>query len=86
MCSIFIHDGKWDRCAKFAQDVLKQDPGNLKALYRLGLAKLNLGDLISAREMVNKVLEKEPQNPNVSLQKLTDRPSRCKSRSGNRRS
>jgi regulator of sirC expression with transglutaminase-like and TPR domain len=66
MCSIFIQEKKWDRCAKFAQDVLKQDPANLKAMYRLGLAKLNLGDLISAREYVNKVLEKEPQNSNVS--------------------
>ena len=73
MCIVYMKQEKWDRIVKFCQEILtgadgKPDtnPANIKHMYRLGLAKLRLNDLISARSWLGRVLEVEPTNQDVT--------------------
>ena len=62
MCLIYIKQEKWDRVVKFCSDILASDDKNVKALYRMGLAKLKQNDVIGAEKYSKMALELEPQN------------------------
>lgn len=50
-------DGKHAAAIEMYQDILKRTPSNLDALYGLGLAFRNNGDLVKARESLQKAFD-----------------------------
>jgi len=53
---------EWELAAACADKALKVQPENVKAAYRLGVARQSQGDLDSARKQMKKVLQLDPKN------------------------
>jgi hypothetical protein len=75
MCVVYGKQDKWDRIVKMAEEVLLVNDGaqiienivpeNIKLMFRLAKAKLQLGDGDRARYWTEKVLHLEPTNADV---------------------
>ena len=52
---------QYHHAIKFASQAIEKDPENKKALFRMGIAYTQIGELEKARENLNKVVELETQ-------------------------
>ena len=52
----YIKIEQYHHAIKYASQALDKDPENRKALYRMGIAYTNVGELDKARDALNKVL------------------------------
>ena len=57
--------GEWAKAEKAAADALEIDAGSVKALYRRGQARLQLGELDGAKADLMDAAKREPQNREV---------------------
>ena len=53
------------RCADIAEKLLEVDPGRAEVMYELAWAKAMLGDIDSARRLVNRSMSIDPDDPYV---------------------
>lgn len=53
----YVKTEQYHYAIKYASQALEKDPENKKALYRMGLAYTQIGELDKAREALNKVVE-----------------------------
>jgi Flp pilus assembly protein TadD/TolB-like protein len=53
------------RCAEIAENLLEVDPGRAEVMYELAWAKAMLGDIDSARRLVNRSMSIDPDDPYV---------------------
>jgi tetratricopeptide (TPR) repeat protein len=58
----YLQLGRHEDAVADCNDVLAADPGNVKAMYRRGLARKEMGDLGGARQDMGGVLDREPAN------------------------
>lgn len=65
-CSINLND--YPSSIKYASEVLKKDPKNIKALYRRGLSRNKLGLFEEAIEDLNSVILIDPTNNPAKLE------------------
>ena len=52
---------QYHHAIKFASQAIEKDPDNKKALFRMGIAYTQIGELEKARENLNKVVELETE-------------------------
>ena len=66
---------EWKEALKYAEEALKQEPSNVKALFRKGTVLVSQQEWVEARTVLNRALEVDSENKDIKrelvrLQKL----------------
>ena len=62
IAACYLQEKNYERVSYFCEEALKRDPKNPKALYRLGIAKMNLKDFNEAKVELEKALALAPND------------------------
>ncbi|KAK3261219.1 hypothetical protein CYMTET_29864 [Cymbomonas tetramitiformis] len=65
LAAVYVKLGKFDKGEKSCTGALKLDEGNVKARFRRGKCRSELGDLDGAQEDLMRVAEQDPEDKNV---------------------
>jgi len=73
LCDLKVEE--FHQAAKHATDALELDPGNCKALFRRGMARLSCGDAVGCQADLREALRIEPRNAEIRalLQECRDK-------------
>lgn len=84
MAQAYINMKDYSAACEKAGLVLKEEPDNVKALFRRGLARNNLGLADEAMTDLKKALEKDPANANVKIELAKARKSLADAKAKNK--
>ncbi|XP_017259353.1 tetratricopeptide repeat protein 9C [Kryptolebias marmoratus] len=74
-CLLQKHKVDYARVLEYSLRVLRWQPGNVKALYRAGVATLEIGDALTAKQYLTQACRAQPNDANVKkyLQKAEEK-------------
>ena len=83
MALMKFHLEEWDEVLSHASQVLKHDPGNVKALFRRAQVFFKRDLLDKTRETLQEILESQPRNKEalVLMKELNEKTGKYQSRS-----
>ena len=62
---ICLRDGRFAEAETFLERFLRQDPGNVQALYNLAIVRYRQGERTQALQILNDILSRDPVNQNA---------------------
>lgn len=62
---ICLRDGRFAEAETFLERFLRQDPGNVQALYNLAIVRYRQGERAQALQILNDILSRDPVNQNA---------------------